>query len=88
MRNQILVGDVRETLRQVPSESVHTCITSPPYWALRDYGNDLQLGSESTPSQYIANQVAVFEEVKRVLRADGTLWVNLGDTYSRSGKHG
>jgi len=62
-------------------ESVHCCVTSPPYWGLRDYGHDDQLGLEPTPEEYVANLVAVFAEVRRVLRDDGTLWLNLGDRY-------
>ena len=65
-------------------ESVHCCVTSPPYWNLRDYGISGQLGLESTPEEYVANMVAVFREVKRVLRADGTCWLNLGDSYAGS----
>lgn len=83
----ILAGDVRETLRQVPENSVHCAITSPPYWQLRSYldaGHALkgqELGQEKTPEAYIANQIAVFREVRRVMRNDGVLFVNLGDTY-------
>jgi len=74
-------GDALETLKQLESESVHCCVTSPPYWGLRDYGVDGQLGLEPTPQEYIARMVEVFREVKRVLRPDGTLWVNMGDSY-------
>lgn len=62
--------------------SVHCCVTSPPYWGLRDYGHDGQIGLESTPEQYVARMVEVFREVRRVLRDDGTLWLNLGDSYN------
>ena len=68
--------------------SVHCCVTSPPYWGLRDYGNDGQLGLESTPGEYVANIVDVFREVRRCLRDDGTLWLNLGDSYNGGGTVG
>jgi len=71
-------------LADLEPESVQTCITSPPYWGLRDYGAEGQLGLEPTPEEYVANLVAVFREVKRVLRDDGTLWLNLGDSYAGS----
>jgi DNA modification methylase len=79
---RILVGDALERLQGVPDGSVQTCVTSPPYWGLRDYGNDGQLGLEPTPDEYVANMVAVFREVRRVLADDGTLWLNLGDSYA------
>ena len=75
-------GDALAVLRDVPDASVQTCITSPPYWGLRDYGVAGQLGLESTPEEYVAALVAVFREVRRVLRDDGTLWLNLGDSYT------
>lgn len=78
----ILIGDVRESLKELPDQSVNCCVTSPPYWGLRDYGNDGQIGLEQTPDAFIDELVAVFREVKRVLRNDGTLWVNMGDSYS------
>ena len=74
-------GDARIMLEELPSASVHMCVTSPPYYALRDYDEDGQIGLESTPEQYVDRLVSVFGEVKRVLRNDGTLWLNLGDTY-------
>jgi len=77
----IHVGDARETLADLPSDSVHCVMTSPPYWNLRDYGEEEQLGLEDTPEQFVENLVVVFDEVKRVLRPDGSLWLNLGDTY-------
>jgi len=77
----ILTGDVREQLQTLPAESVHCVVTSPPYWGLRDYGVAGQLGLEKTPAEYVANMVAVFREVRRVLRKDGTLWLNLGDSF-------
>jgi hypothetical protein len=79
-------GDCRAVLASLPAESVHTVVTSPPYWGLRDYGSAGQLGLEPTPEEYVANMVAVFREVRRVLRADGTLWLNLGDSYFGTGK--
>lgn len=78
----ILLGDALEQLRSLPPESVYTCVTSPPYFGLRDYGMDGQLGLERTPEEYVAKLVDVFREVRRVLRADGTLWVNIGDSYA------
>jgi DNA modification methylase len=79
----ILTGDCRETLRALPDASVNCCVTSPPYWGLRDYGCDGQIGLEDTPELYVAQLVAVFREVRRLLRDDGTLWLNLGDSYAR-----
>ena len=86
MSVNILHGDCLDQLKTLDDQSIHTCITSPPYWGLRDYGNDDQLGLESSPDEYINNMVVVFREVKRVLRDDGTLWLNLGDTYGRGVK--
>jgi DNA modification methylase len=84
--NRIVCGDALETLRTLPDESVQCCITSPPYWGLRDYGVDGQLGLEKTPEEYIAKMVEVFREVRRVLRRDGTLWLNIGDSYAAGGR--
>lgn len=80
-------GDCLEILPTLPAESVQTCITSPPYFGLRDYGCEGQIGLEPTPDEFVAALVAVFREVRRVLRDDGTLWLNLGDSYAgaRSG---
>ena len=83
--NKIYQGDCKEVMKTFPDESIQCCITSPPYWGLRDYGCDNQLGLEKTPEEYVKNMVEVFREVKRVLRNDGTLWLNLGDSYSRVG---
>lgn len=84
----ILTGDCRETLRSVEAGSVQCCVTSPPYWGLRDYGMEGQLGLEKTPEEYVEKMVAVFREVRRVMRGDGTLWLNLGDSYcSQGGMH-
>jgi site-specific DNA-methyltransferase (adenine-specific) len=78
---RIAIGDALSVLRQLPSESVHAAITSPPYWRLRDYDIDGQIGLESTPGEYIDRLLPVFDELRRVLRKDGTCWVVLGDTY-------
>jgi DNA modification methylase len=88
MATQILVGDCRALLATLPERSVQTCVTSPPYFGLRDYGNDSQIGLEPTPDEYVAELVGVFREVRRVLRDDGTLWLNLGDSYATTGKKG
>lgn len=80
---RLLYGaDVRESLRLLDAESTHCVATSPPYWGLRDYGEEGQLGQEDTPDAYVDYMVEVFREVRRVLRSDGTLWVNLGDSYA------
>lgn len=84
MTVRILVGDVRDRLKELPDESVHCVVTSPPYFGLRDYGVDGQIGLEETPSAFVDVMVAVFAEVRRVLRKDGTLWLNLGDSYAGS----
>lgn len=86
MTSTILRGDALELLRTLPPESVHTCVTSPPYYGLRDYGADGQIGKEETPEEYIEKLLLVFREVHRVLTHDGTLWVNIGDSYAGSGK--
>lgn len=89
MPNQtLLCGDVLTELQKLPSESVDCIVTSPPYWALRDYDVEGQLGLESTFEEYINKLVHIFDEVKRVLKKTGTCWVNLGDTYSASGGAG
>jgi DNA modification methylase len=79
---QLYQGDALETLKQMEDESINCCVTSPPYWGLRDYGVEGQLGLEKTPEEYVSKMVEVFREVKRVLRKDGTLWLNLGDSYA------
>lgn len=81
MTARILVGDALTRLAELPDGSVQTCVTSPPYWGLRDYGHQGQMGLEPTPDEYVANMVRLFCEVRRVLSDDGTLWLNLGDTY-------
>ena len=89
MTVQILKGDCRDVLATLPDESVHCVVTSPPYWGLRDYGTAGQLGLESSPAEYVEQMVAVFMEVRRVLRDDGTLWLNMGDSYASGeiGRH-
>ena len=86
--NTILLGNNLETLKTIPDQSVNCCVTSPPYYGLRDYGIDNQIGLEETPQEYIEKLVDIFREVKRVLRNDGTLWLNIGDSYAGSGKGG
>lgn len=86
--NKIHQGDVLEVLRTWPDNFVQTVVTSPPYWGLRDYGVEGQIGLEKTPEKYVAKIVAVFREVRRVLRIDGILWINLGDSFCSSGKGG
>jgi len=83
---RLYCGDVRAILPTLPERSVRCCVTSPPYWGLRDYGVVGQLGLERTPEEYVANMVAVFREVRRVLTDDGTLWLNLGDSYTSGGR--
>jgi DNA modification methylase len=82
---RILLGDNRETLREIPDGTVQTVVTSPPYYGLRDYGHDGQIGLEETPEAYVSALVDVFREVRRVLRDDGTVWLNLGDSYNGGG---
>lgn len=85
MSIKILVGDNQQTLKTLPDQSVNCVVTSPPYFGLRDYGHDGQIGLEPTPEAYVAELVGVFREVWRVLRDDGTGWLNLGDSYASSG---
>jgi DNA modification methylase len=85
---RILVGDCRTRLRELPEQSVQTCVTSPPYFGLRDYGHEAQIGLEPTPDEFVEALVSVFREVRRVLRDDGTLWLNLGDSYVGSANNG
>jgi DNA modification methylase len=80
---KVICGDALESLRTLENQSVNTCVTSPPFWGLRDYGKDGQLGLENTPQHYVDNLVEVFRELRRVLCDDGTLWINLGDIYKR-----
>jgi DNA modification methylase len=85
---EIIQGDCLKSLRNLAPKSVNTCVTSPPYFGLRDYGDEGQLGLEETPEEFVENLVKVFKEVKRVLRDDGTVWLNLGDTYCGTGHKG
>ena len=84
---QLLIGDCRQRLAELPTGSVQTCITSPPYFGLRDYGMADQIGLEQTPKQFVNELVAVFREVKRTLKDEGTLWLNIGDSYASTGGH-
>jgi len=91
IKNKIINGDCIEVLKTLPDGIVNTCVTSPPYFGLRDYGVDGQIGLEETPDTYVQRLVEVFREVRRILRDDGTLWLNLGDSYAAgcmSGKQG
>lgn len=85
---KIINSDALEALRALPDSCCRTCITSPPYYELRDYGADGQIGLEDTPDQYIENLVKIFREVRRVLKGDGTLWVNIGDSYTQKNLNG
>jgi DNA modification methylase len=82
----ILIGNVLDRIKDIPDNSVQTMVTSPPYWGLRDYNADGQLGQEETPEDFVENLCKIFDEVWRVLKDDGTVWLNLGDSYSGSGK--
>jgi DNA modification methylase len=82
--NHIYQGNVLDRIKDLEENSVQCVVTSPPYWGLRDYGTDDQLGLEETPEEYVENMVKVFREVKRVLKNDGTLWLNLGDSYNNT----
>lgn len=86
MSVRIVTGDCRDVLATLPAGSVHCCVTSPPYFGLRDYGQAAQIGLEATPQAFVDELVAVFREVRRVLRDDGTLWLNLGDSYASGTK--
>lgn len=86
--NIIINRDCLAALRDLPDESVNCCVTSPPYYALRDYGMDAQIGREDSPEEYIRRLVLVFREVRRVLTEDGTLWLNIADTYCGTGNKG
>lgn len=84
----IIPGDCLTAMRSMPDESVNCCVTSPPYWGLRDYGAEGQIGMERTPEEYVQRMVEVFSEVRRVLKSDGTLWLNLGDSYQGGNRGG
>lgn len=83
---QIIPGDVRQKLALLPDNTFHCCVTSPPYWGMRDYGYEGQIGAETNINDYIAHLVDVFREVRRVLRSDGTFWLNIGNTYTSGGR--
>ena len=87
-KDTITTGDSLSILKTLPDKSIHCCVTSPPYYALRDYMVDGQIGRETTPADYIARLVSVFREVRRVLRDDGTFWLNIADTYCKSSRQG
>lgn len=88
MTVDILIGDCRARLCELPDKSAHTCVTSPPYFGLRDYGCDGQVGLEETPAEFLSAMVEVFREVRRVLRDDGTVWINIGDSYASTPSFG
>lgn len=88
MNYTIIEGDCIEKLKELPEKSINTCVTSPPYYALRNYQMDGQVGVEETPDDYVQKIVQVFREVRRVLKDDGTIWINLGDSYAGSGGAG
>jgi len=81
---QILTGDSLTVLPTLEAESVQCCVTSPPYWGLRDYDHPAQIGAEPSPEIYVENLVAIFREVRRVLRKDGTVWLNVADDYEKN----
>ncbi|HLI29601.1 MAG TPA: site-specific DNA-methyltransferase [Terriglobia bacterium] len=85
---QILTGDSRKLLPTLPDESIQCCVTSPPYWGLRDYAHLSQVGREPSPDQYVSDLVEIFRQVRRVLKPNGTLWLNVGDGYARNGGTG
>ena len=85
MSVEYVIGDCREVLKTLPDNSINCCVTSPPYYNLRDYNHPNQIGIEHTPDEYVNELVQVFREVRRVLRDDGTVWLNLGDSYNGSG---
>lgn len=86
--DRIYCGDALTVLKTLPDISVNCCITSPPYYALRDYGVDGQIGREETPALYVERLTSIFREVRRVLTPDGTLWLNIADTYAGKGNQG
>src|SRR5205823_4785176 len=86
VQSALILGDSKQVLARFPERSVQTCVTSPPYWSLRNYHIDGQIGLEQSVEDYIANLVEVFELVRRSLRDDGTLWLNIGDSYTSGGR--
>ncbi len=87
-RYRVISGDCRDVLPTLDANSVQCCVTSPPYWGLRDYDHPGQIGAEPSPDEYVATLVAVFRDVRRMLRKDGTVWLNVGDSYARNGGTG
>lgn len=87
-RQQIIEGNCLDVLPAIDAETIQCCVTSPPYWGLRDYDHIDQVGSEPTPADYVQHLVTIFREVRRVLRRDGTVWLNIGDAYARNGGTG
>ena len=85
---EVRVGDNRKVVPRIEARSIQCCVTSPPYWGLRDYDHSSQVGTESSPQAYVDNLVAIFREVRRTLSDDGTLWLNVGDGYARNGGTG
>lgn len=83
---KLIIGDALSTLKKIPSESINCCITSPPYWGLRDYGNENQIGAEMDLNDFLDKLVEVFREVRRVLKSDGTFWLNIGDSFTSGGR--
>jgi len=83
---KLILGDSLDILPMLDSEIAQTCVTSPPYYGLRDYENDMQMGLEYSPEAYVANLVSIFSQIRRILKQDGTLWLNLGDTYNGNKK--
>ena len=86
MAVKVIPGDCRETIKTIPDNSIDCCVTSPPYWGLRDYGVDGQIGLEPTMQEYLATMVEVFRDVRRVLKPEGTCWLNIGDSYAANTK--
>lgn len=87
MTHEVKIGNCLDLMKEMPSESVQACITSPPYWRLRKYGDDpKELGQEATPEEFVANLTPVFEEVRRILKPDGTFWLVIGDSYTSNGR--
>jgi site-specific DNA-methyltransferase (cytosine-N4-specific) len=82
---RVIIGDCLEVLPRLQAEYIQCCVTSPPYWGLRDYDHPNQIGAEPSPEIYVENLVKIFRDVRRVLRKDGTLWLNVGDGYARNG---
>lgn len=88
INSKVIIGDSLEVLPTLDAESIQCCVTSPPYWGLRDYAHSAQIGAEHSPDLYVANLVSIFREVRRVLCKDGTVWLNVGDGYARNGGTG